>query len=64
MRVALETYQSEGKHLTHMDQTLKSEGFYKKHTVRRGGVANGNYLVLKLIWFIMCLARLLEVQVH
>ena len=33
MRVALETYQSEGKYLCHLDQTLKSEGFYKKHTV-------------------------------
>ena len=37
MRVALETYQSEGKYLCHLDQTLKSEGFYKKHTVCPSG---------------------------
>ena len=33
MSLALETYQNEGKHLSHSEQTLKSEGFYRKHTV-------------------------------
>lgn len=33
MNVALETYQNEGKHLNSDMQTLKSEGFYRKHTV-------------------------------
>jgi len=34
MRVALETYQSEGRHLADPQQLLKNEGFYRKHTVR------------------------------
>ena len=33
MNIALETYQSEGKQLTSVGQTLKSEGFFRKHTV-------------------------------
>lgn len=33
MNIALETYQNEGKQLTSVGQTLKSEGFYRKHTV-------------------------------
>ena len=35
MRVALETYQSEGRHLAEPQQLLKNEGFYRKHTVQR-----------------------------
>ena len=45
MCVALETYQSEGKYLCHLDQTLKSEGFYKKHTVCPSGVQGTNHTV-------------------
>ena len=33
MNLALETYQNEGKQLNNPTQTLKSEGFYRKHTV-------------------------------
>lgn len=33
MRLALETYQNEGKPLCNLEQTLKNEGFYRKHTV-------------------------------
>ena len=33
MTLALETYQYEGKPLTNLTQTLKNEGFYRKHTV-------------------------------
>ena len=33
MNIALETYQNEGKHLNSDTLTLKSEGFYRKHTV-------------------------------
>ena len=33
MNIALENYQSEGRLLTVAQHTLKSENFYRKHTV-------------------------------
>ena len=33
MNLAIETYQSEGRHLPQPQQFLKNEGFYRKHTV-------------------------------
>ena len=47
MRVALETYQSAGKHLADAQALLKDESFYRKHTVlcvcvwREGGGGGG-----------------------
>ena len=35
MRVALETYNNEGRLLSNSTNVLRSEGFYRKHTVRR-----------------------------
>ena len=43
MPVALETYQSAGKHLADPQSLLKDESFYRKHTVSCGvcGVSEG-----------------------
>ena len=36
MNLALETYQSEGKHLAVPTESLKNENFFRKHTVSDG----------------------------
>lgn len=46
MTLALETYQNEGKHLSSPSQTLKNEGFYRKHTVRCIFFNYGGLLIL------------------